>query len=248
MAGMNYKTATVGAIAAYDYRAVPVFHRYGIDFCCHGEEPFTEACAKAGASVEEVVTALDNALQEQSEGSYSYAFKEWDKDLLMDYILKVHHRGIRREGPVTLQLLDKVASVHGEKHPELMEVRSLFAESLLALEEHLQKEEQVLFPYLYDLFAALAGEGTLGSFHCGSVVHPIGVMLTEHDGEGERYRTIAALTNGYTPPADACESYKLVLQRIARFEQQLHEHIHLENNILFPWAIDNEPPCNWEGQ
>ena len=76
MAGMNYKTTTVGAIAAYDYRAVPVFHRYGIDFCCHGEEPFTEACAKAGASVEEVVTALDNALQDQSEGSYSYAFKE----------------------------------------------------------------------------------------------------------------------------------------------------------------------------
>ena len=77
MAGMNYKTTTVGAIAAYDYRAVPVFHRYGIDFCCHGEEPFIEACAKAGASVEEVITALDQALQEQSEGSYSYAFKEW---------------------------------------------------------------------------------------------------------------------------------------------------------------------------
>ncbi len=244
MSGMNYKNQTVGAIAAADYRTVSVFHRYGIDFCCHGEDAFEEACIKATASVEEVMSALDKALQEMDGDSFVHPFSEWDKDLLMDYILKVHHRGIRREGPVTLQLLDKAVRVHGEQHPELQEVQRLFAESLVDLEEHLQKEEQVLFPYLYDLFSASVGEGELEAFHCGSVIYPIRVMLTEHDGEGERYRTISSLTNGYTAPEDACASYKLVLQQIARFERQLHEHIHLENNILFPWAIDNEPRSN----
>lgn len=235
---IDYKALSVGEIVALNYSAADVLHQYGIDFCCHGQDSFENACAKASAHLEDVIQSLNEL--NSSNVAIGCDFSNWPKDLLIDYILKIHHRGIRREGPITLHLLDKVESVHGEKHTELYEVRRLFAESLVALEEHLLKEEEVLFPYLYELWNCLEQDTKPGEFHCGSVVYPIDVMMHEHDGEGERYREISRLTDGFTPPEDACESYKLVLRRIADFEKALHEHIHLENNILFPWAIRNE--------
>ncbi len=237
---MNYKELTVGAIAAHDYRTTDVFHRFRIDFCCHGGENFVEACNKAGADMEEVIKALEALNNDEESKGQSMDFRSWDTDLLIDYILKVHHRGIRREGPITQALLEKVVRAHADRHPELHEVHRLFIASLQDLSDHLVKEEEVLFPFLYELFEAKAQGGRPAPFHCGSVTYPINVMLTEHDGEGERYREIARLTNNYTAPEDACESYKLLLRRLAEFERNLHEHIHLENNILFHWAIANE--------
>jgi regulator of cell morphogenesis and NO signaling len=235
----QYKAMSVGQIATADFRAAAIFREFGIDFCCHGDDDFTTACHKAQVDPILVVKKLQQ-LQEEPFQIQNIQFANWPIDLLMDYILKIHHRGIRQKGPDILDLLDKVTAVHGERHPELFEVRTLFAESLQDLSDHLTKEEEVLFPYLYKLFQS-SSEGSMPEpFHCGSVGYPIEVMLTEHDGEGERYRIISSLTNGYKTPQDACNSYRLVLNQLCEFEQDLHQHIHLENNILFPWAIEQE--------
>jgi iron-sulfur cluster repair di-iron protein len=230
----KYASRTVGEIVADNYAAADVFHHFGVDFCCHGADNYLEAVGKANADPERVADALDGL---HAQPGTSPDFKQWPTDLLIDYVLKIHHRGIRRDGPEMLSLMHKVEQVHAENHPELHEVARLLEGSLEALEEHLQKEEQVLFPYMYEMYAAIARGERPQPFHCGSIAMPINVMEAEHDGEGERYRHIAALTNNYTAPADACASYRLLLDKIKTFEANLHEHIHLENNIIFPDAI-----------
>lgn len=227
----------VGAIVAQSFSSAAVFAKYGIDFCCHGDTPLNEACKAAGVSLDEVVNALESAPTTQSSRS---EFASWPLDLIMDYVLKIHHRGIREKGPQTMELLNKVVEVHGQNHPELYEVKSLFLESLQELEMHLQKEENVLFPYLYDLCEAAYNERPIEQMHCGSIENPIRVMRMEHEGEGNRYHYMAKITNNYTAPADACNSYKLAYQQVKEFMEALFEHIHLENNIIFPQAIELE--------
>ena len=154
--------------------------------------------------------------------------------------LKIHHRNIRSHGPELLHLLDKVCNVHGDRHPELYKIRTLFHDSLESLYSHLDKEELVLFPYIYEMFKAREEHKHLPDFHCGSIEAPISVMLSEHEAEGERFQHINRLTQNYTVPKDACNSYRLALDRLKSFEKALHQHIHLENNIVFPRAIEME--------
>ena len=227
----------VGQIVATDYATARVFAGYGIDFCCHGEVALEKACEQAGVSVAEVLKALD-ALEPNKEVAGGFA--AWPLDLLIDYVLKIHHRYIRRQGPVTLALLEKVEAVHGEAHPELHELHVLFVESLQELEMHLQKEETVLFPYLLELFDASEQGRYIEQMHCGTVANPIRVMRMEHEGEGNRYHRIAELTNGFTAPADGCNSYRLLMQELEDFVRHLYEHIHLENNLIFPMAVELE--------
>lgn len=227
----------VGQIVAADYATARVFAGYGIDFCCHGEVALDKACEQAGVSVAEVLKALD-ALEPNREVAGGFA--AWPLDLLIDYVLKIHHRYIRRQGPETLALLEKVVAAHGEAHPELYELHTLFVESLEDLEMHLQKEENVLFPYLLELFDASENGRYIGQMHCGTVANPIRVMRMEHEGEGNRYHRIAELTNGFTAPSDGCNSYRLLMQELEDFVQHLYEHIHLENNLIFPMAVELE--------
>ena len=152
MKATDWKYTSVGNIVAEDFAAAKVFKKYGIDFCCHGETTLDKACTDLGLSAEEVIQALE---RQEADGGGRIPFASWPLDLLMDYILKIHHRGIRARGPELLSLLEKVERVHGEAHPELHELKALVTESLQDLEMHLQKEENVLFPYLYDLYAAL---------------------------------------------------------------------------------------------
>ena len=130
--------------------------------------------------------------------------------------------------------------MHGEAHPELHELHVLFVESLQELEMHLQKEENVLFPYLLELFDASEQGRYIEQMHCGTVANPIRVMRMEHEGEGNRYHRIAELTNGFTAPADGCNSYRLLMQELEDFVRHLYEHIHLENNLIFPMAVELE--------
>ncbi len=225
---------SVGQIVADNFAAAHVFYRFGIDFCCHGATDFQTACAQANADPMVVAEAL-SALQKAAGGTPDFA--AWPLDLLIDYVLKIHHRNIRRQTPDLLALTDKVTNVHGDTHPELHDVQRLVAASLADLEDHLQKEEQVLFPFLYHMYDSLLEGRRPEGFHCGSVAMPIQVMMSEHEGEGERYRLIAQLTNDYTAPADACASYRLLLEQLQSFERALHEHIHLENNIIFLEAL-----------
>lgn len=233
----SFKTMTVGEIVADDFRYAAVFDKYKIDFCCNGSIPLSEACKYAGADMDKVTTDLEIA---PSGDSPMTDFKGWPADLLADYILKFHHRNIRMQGPEIAALLEKVCNVHGDNHPELFEVKELFDRSLIDLYSHLQKEEMVLFPYIYELCEAKANHTSAPFFHCGSVESPIAVMMAEHDAEGERYRRVSYLTNDYTAPTDACGSYRLLLDKLKAFEAALHHHIHLENNIVFPRVIELE--------
>ncbi len=230
----DYRTKTVGGIVADCFGNAQVFQEFGIDFCCGGQTSFDVACARAGVDPEVVAARLDS-MRERASGSPD--FKSWPPDLLLDYVIKYHHRNIRREGAVILPLLEKVKRVHGDAHPWLHEAAGLFGDAMAALESHLAKEEQILFPCLYELFEAEESGGEIPSFHCGSVAAPVSVMMSEHDREGERFRRMEELSGNYTAPADACNSFRLLLRKWRQFDEALHEHIHLENNLLFPAAL-----------
>ena len=236
----NYKSMTVGEIVADNFNNAEVFENYKIDFCCHGSVPFTEACRKAGADADKVISDLE---RESSEVSEMVDFKSWPTDLLVDYILKFHHRRVRREGVAIAELLDKVCKAHGPNHPELYKIQALYENSMVDLENHLNKEEMVLFPYVYELCNAEMNGSFVPPFHCGSIESPIAVMMAEHDIEGERYREISELSHHYTVPEDACSSYRLLYKKLKSFEDALHHHIHLENNIVFPRALQMENDC-----
>lgn len=233
---MNITNQTkVGEIVALDINLAKILNDYEIDFCCGGERLLFDICREKNISFEEVVAALLS-----NSGSLSTAglqFDNWSLDLLIDYIVKYHHHYIRTQGPKTFKLLQKVAEVHGEANPKLIEIYELFQASLVDLHEHLDKEEMVLFPFIEELLKTERENLQLPNFHCGSIENPIGVMLHEHSNEGDRFRQIAALSDNYSAPQYACDSYRLVMQLLQEFENNLHLHIHVENNILFLKSI-----------
>lgn len=236
----------IGTLVAQDFNTTKVFKQFGLDFCCHGQDDLATACRKQQVDADEVIRLLEQTL-EPAQGGKGIPFASWPLDLLLDYVLKIHHRGIRSHGPELLALVEKVARVHGAAHPELLELQQLVAESLTDLEAHLSKEEQVLFPYLYDLFAAATEERTLAPMHCGSIANPIRVMHLEHEHEGDRYLHIRQLTGNFSVPADGCASYRLMMQELEAFVDALFEHIHLENNIIFPEFLKLEQRCTAGG-
>ena len=231
MNNSNYANRSVSSIVNENYAAARVFKYFGIDFCCGGGALLEDACRAAGADFDRVCEAL--AENDGAKGG-AIPFASWPTDLLIDYVLKIHHRDIRTKGPQLLKDIERVAAVHGDAHPELHQLTELFAASLEDLENHLQKEEQVLFPYGYKLFEASMNKDRVEKMHCGTVANPIRVMHSEHSDEGTRYKYIRNLMNGFVAPDDACVSYRLMLADLEAFMDGLFEHIHLENNILFP--------------
>lgn len=225
----EYASQSVGNVASKSTAFAKVLNDAGVDFCCHGSDGFSEACRKAGADPEKVAKELDSVVGVPAQMSHD--FNTWPTDLLSDYVLKVHHRGIRQVGPKILDLLAKVVEVHGPNHPELHEIQSLFQQTMVDLTNHLMKEEMMLYPFIYQLCDGDLNHHSVQAFHCGSVESPIGVMEAEHEEEGQRQEKIRQLTNDYTPPADACGSLKLTYALLKQFKDDLHEHIHLENNL-----------------
>jgi regulator of cell morphogenesis and NO signaling len=240
MDNSNFMNMSVGAIVNENFAAARVFKYYGIDYCCGGSAMLVDACRIAGADPDNVCRAL-MVTHETESGAIPFA--TWPTDLLIDYVLKIHHRGIRAKGPKLLADIKRVAEVHGVVHPELNQLVTLFADSLEDLESHLQKEEQVLFPYCYNLYEASMRKERVAQMHCGTVANPIRVMHSEHSDEGTRYKFIRNLMNGFTAPDDACASYKLMLLELEEFMDGLFEHIHIENNILFPRFVHLEKKC-----
>ena len=167
-------------------------------------------------------------------------YKSWPLDLLAEYIEKKHHRYVEEKTPILRQFLDKLCKVHGERHPELFKINELFTASSGELASHMKKEELILFPFIKKMVKAKLENSAVQSPQFGTVENPIAMMMEEHDNEGSRFREIDALTNNYTPPADACNTYKVTYAMLQEFEKDLHLHIHLENNILFPEAIKLE--------
>lgn len=230
----NTTEKTIGQMVADDYRTAQVFKNHGIDFCCKGNRTLQEVVAKKGLDFESLIKELEEVQnQDQSEQPN---FSTWPLDLLVDYIEKKHHRYVERQIPILNQYLDKLCRVHGERHPELLEISEQFQASGGELAMHMKKEELVLFPWIRKMVEGIADREILERPHFGTVHNPIQMMMKEHDHEGERFRKIAALSNDYTPPADACNTYRVTYSLLQEFEEDLHRHIHLENNILFPKA------------
>ena len=166
--------------------------------------------------------------------------KNWPLDLLVDYVLKVYHRSAREMMPEIEGLLNEVIEQQKEFNPELIKVRELFTASVDDLDVHFQKEENVLFPFVIDMFNAVTAGRMPDPIHCGTVAHPISVMMGDHEGESLRYETISKLTNDYTAPKDADDVHRLLIERLKQFHQGLLEHIYLENEIIFPRIISFE--------
>ncbi|WP_047247004.1 iron-sulfur cluster repair di-iron protein [Maribacter thermophilus] len=232
------ETQTIGEIVAEDYRAAEVFKNHKIDFCCRGNRTLEEVATKNNLNVDTLINELNAVVQKRANDAID--FKSWSLDLLVDYIEKKHHRYVEKQSTVLKQYLDKLCRVHGQKHPELFRIRDLFNISAGELAMHMKKEELVLFPFIRKMVEAKQSRQNLGTPRFGSVLNPIQTMMDEHDHEGERFRTIAELSNDYTPPADACTTYKVAYSLLQEFEEDLHRHIHLENNILFTKANELE--------
>jgi len=228
----------IGQFVAEDYRTAAIFSKYKIDFCCNGNRTVEEACDKKSIDSNLLMDEINIILNSKSGETIDY--KSWPLDLLVDYIEKKHHRYVEEKTLILRQFLDKLCRVHGERHPELFKINELFTASTGELASHMKKEELMLFPFIKQLVNAQLNNVAVKAPHFGTVKNPIAMMMQEHDNEGERFREIAELSDNYNPPADACNTYKVTFAMLEEFEKDLHLHIHLENNILFPEAIKLE--------
>ncbi|WP_264565287.1 iron-sulfur cluster repair di-iron protein [Flavobacterium sp. N3904] len=229
---------TIGEYVAKDFRTAALFSKYGIDFCCNGNRSIEEACQKKAVNPDILLGEIENILASKSD--IGIDFNAWPIDLLADYIEKTHHRYVVEKTPVLLQFLDKLSKVHGANHPELLEINELFKGCAEELANHMKKEEMILFPFVKNMVHAVISDELIEQPHFGTIQNPITMMMHEHDAEGERFRKIAELSNNYTPPSDGCNTYKVTFAMLLEFEEDLHKHIHLENNILFPKATKLE--------
>ncbi|UPQ78176.1 iron-sulfur cluster repair di-iron protein [Flavobacterium azooxidireducens] len=227
---------TVGEYVANDFRTAALFSKYGIDFCCKGNRTLEEVCIKKNINPADLENEINSVLESKNDNAID--FKSWSPTLLIDYIIEKHHSYVEEKSVVLLQFLDKLCKVHGERHPELFEINSLFKMSAGDLAQHMKKEELILFPFIQKMVKAQKDNQPIQEPHFGTVENPIAMMKDEHSIEGERFDKIATLTDGFTPPEDACSTYKVTYQMLKEFEQDLHKHIHLENNILFLKAIE----------
>jgi regulator of cell morphogenesis and NO signaling len=229
---------TLGQIAANDLRKAQIFKKYGLDFCCGGKKTVKEACAEKGLDVTKVEQELQQA--DRFPASRPLPYNEWNLDFLADYIVNTHHSYVRKTLPDIVTYAAKVHKVHGDRHPELKQIHELVDEVNAELTGHMVKEERVLFPYVKELVNARSGAGALHASQLGSVQNPINMMEMEHELVGKNLDEIRKLSNNYQLPEDACASYSLLYRMLDEFEEDLHLHIHLENNILFPKAIELE--------
>ena len=225
---------TVGDLVTRDFRAAAVFHRLGIDFCCGGGKPLGDVCRTKGLDPAQVVSEIDRACAAPDPAAPDYA--AWSADTLTHHIVGRHHGYCRDVLPTIAAHARKLAQVHGAGHPELVEIAGLFEGVRDEMLSHMAKEEGVLFPYI-DLLAA-SRRGGVAPFPApfGDVGNPIRMMEAEHESVGAAMARIRALTADYAVPADACTTWRITLQELEAFEHDLHEHVHLENNVLFPKA------------
>ncbi|POY36708.1 iron-sulfur cluster repair di-iron protein [Solitalea longa] len=224
---------TIGELVSKDYRKADVFKAYGIDFCCGGRSSVKEACLRKGINYEELKAAL---LEIENTSMKAENYDDWELDVLIDHIINKHHKYVNQSLPLLLEYATKVAHVHGEHNPENIKIAELLHELASELQCHLYKEEQILFPYVKELVNCKRTNGHMKVAAFGTVKDPINMMELEHDIAGDLMKTIRLLSFNYTPPLHACSTYMILYSKLEEFENDLHTHIHLENNILFPKA------------
>ena len=225
-AGTPLLDRTVGEIVAERPSQSRIFQSYGIDFCCQGGRTLREACEKKGIAAESVVEQLEAELRDKPAPEVNPAV--FPPEQLARYIVDKHHRYLRDELPRLHAMAARVAQVHGGHTPALVEVYEVFSGMAAELAEHMMKEEQVLFPAISTMVRGESAPMPLDG--------PIACMLHEHDDAGEALARLRELTNGFTPPPEACNTYRALFAGLAELEADLHVHIHLENSVLFPAA------------
>jgi len=237
---MTVTTAkTVRDYAIETPQTIPVFEKLGIDYCCGGNRPLDEACAAANLNLEQVLRQIDAAIATPARPS--------DRELpagslaeLIAHIVGTHHVFVRKQAPEIESLTDKVYAKHGANHPELAKIRNVFHDLRQELAMHLMKEENVLFPYIERMEESVLAHEPILPPPFGTVANPARMMEHEHDNAGIALRVIRDASQNFTPPEDACTSFRALYTALESFEKDLHQHIHLENNVLFPRAIHME--------
>jgi regulator of cell morphogenesis and NO signaling len=231
-----FEHTTIGDIVSADFRTAAIFEQFGIDFCCGGRRSIGEACRTAAVDPANVCSALE-ALPPAGEPCHD-DLTHLPVPQLIDHIVLTHHQYLRLAVPTVASYLAKLVGVHGARHPELERVRESFDRLGRDLIQHMAKEELVLFPYVRDI--ATHGVDASWPSPFGTIENPIRMMEREHREAGDALRLIRELTGGFTPPDDGCATYRACFEELAHFERDLHRHLHLENNVLFPRAIEIE--------
>ncbi|MEO8041668.1 MAG: iron-sulfur cluster repair di-iron protein [Acidobacteriota bacterium] len=235
----NAQGKTVREIALEMPVTTRVFEEFKIDYCCHGDTPFDEACMNVGASPDVVIQKIDS-LVDASYGGDVKSFAEVPLGELIDHVLDKHHIYTKDEMGHLIPLMAKVASRHGDHYQYLLELKELFEAVCEDLQPHMLKEEMVLFPYIRELEYKYLNKMSAAFPAFGTVRHPISMMTVEHEEVGELLSKMRVVTNDYALPDGACPSFTALYHRLGEFERDIHQHIHLENNILFPRAVELE--------
>jgi regulator of cell morphogenesis and NO signaling len=226
---MMKKDITVGEIVAIDYRAAEIFKEAGIDFCCGGKKSIDETCSEKGIDKDEIIGKLK--MLESTPNTTTHNFIEWEPGFLCDYIVNTHHKYVLKTLPDLVMYTEKIASVHGKGHPELEEVSALFSRINKELLQHLKNEEEVLFPSIKEVLVSGSKKAK------ADIVSEITRLSGEHEFAGGAMDRINAITSGYKVPSDGCNTYHVTFKLLSQFEDDLHTHVHLENNILYPKAL-----------
>jgi regulator of cell morphogenesis and NO signaling len=228
---------TLRELAIQNPAVTRIFEKFHLDYCCGGGQTLRQACDDAHLTVEQVLGSLENAGVPTAPG------RDWRTEplaILIVHIRDTHHRYTREEIERLSALFDKVCGAHGSRHPELYNLRDKFRGLGQELTGHLMKEEMMLFPYIERLEESVVAHEPVLPAPFGSLRNPVAMMLHEHDNAGQALRDLRRLSDGYTSPPDGCISFQTLYRALAEFEADLHQHIHLENNILFPRAIEME--------
>lgn len=228
---------TVADVVNQNIKAADVFKKHGIDFCCGGGITIQKACDKNGVEykvLESELKSIGNNIPR------AFNYNNWELDFLIDHIQNIHHTYVEESIPILLQYANKVASVHGHHYTEVVRINTLVEEVAQELASHMKKEELILFPYVKQLVKANKEGVKPMAPHFGTVNNPITVMENEHETAGDIFKEISELSNNFTPPKEACNTFKALYAKLQEFEIDLHQHIHLENNILFPKSKELE--------
>lgn len=233
----NIDEKTVAEIVTANIKTADIFKKNGIDFCCGGNIKVQDVCKKKGVDYSTIKEEIENI---NNTPSNDHDYNSWDLDFLTDYILNTHHKYVVEANELIIQYSDKVANVHGHHYTEVVEINRLFHAIANELKMHMHKEEMILFPFIKELAAAKKNGTPLSPPGFVTIQNPINMMEAEHDGAGDIIKQIAALSNNFTPPAEACNTFRALYAKLEEYQNDLFQHIHLENNILFPKAIKLE--------
>lgn len=231
---------TVRELALENPAATRVFEKLGIDYCCGGGQTLEQACRAANISINLVAGSLAEVSQATSATAQNRNWQAEPLAELLAHIRSTHHAYTREEIARLGPLFDNVCSVHGKNHPELLRLHEVFRGLAGELTTHLMKEEMVLFPYILRMEEAVVAKEPVLPPPFGSVRNPVAMMMNEHNEAGSALRSMRQISNDYSVPPDACVSFQTLYQALAAFEADLHQHIHLENNVLFPRAVEME--------